>query len=527
MLLSSKRKVCYFSNQESLEWNQEFANANHSWSSEFASQGQMVQKESGDISQTAAVLLDSVKNVTNPKFAKSKFFGLMKKFKDVEAVIEGDQIVDPTSLEKGKGSFEWAKQFSSAINTGNWEESIPDSQDPSWIQQLNVGHPSSINHQLHGDQGSSAWLNEFESQSNLMPQEDWAQSFKEKLNIDPDQDDVAWNNMEKAWEYQGMHQYSADNDIRFSEYNFTANNPYQNYDQYFLTDLKQHESLTESVLALEAAVQKDNLSSALWCELGKKNQENENDAAAISALRKAIQIDPSNLNALLSLSVSYTNENYSSEAYDTLRTWIHTHPSYSHLAPFYNSVISVSEKHDLITSSFMQAAKSNPGQNLDEDVQSALGILFNISTEYTKAIDCFRAAISKRPDDYQLWNKLGATLANSNDPEQAIDSYFNALQINPDYIRARYNLAIACIQIGKYREAGEHLLGALSIQQNDLQHVQAKTNTAVPTNTTESGQSSSLWNTLRLLMETYIRRDDLISACNARDLDAFRKDFQF
>lgn len=69
---------------------------------------------------------------------------------------------------------------------------------------------------------------------------------------------------------------------------------------------------------------------------------------------------------------------------------------------------------------FNEAAQMSPD---DADVHIVLGVLYNLSREFDKAIASFQTALKLKPHDYSLWNKLGATQANSVQSADAILAY--------------------------------------------------------------------------------------------------------
>lgn len=69
---------------------------------------------------------------------------------------------------------------------------------------------------------------------------------------------------------------------------------------------------------------------------------------------------------------------------------------------------------------FNEASKISPD---DADVHIVLGVMYNLSREYEKAIEAFQTALKLKPRDYSLWNKLGATQANSVQSADAIFAY--------------------------------------------------------------------------------------------------------
>jgi peroxin-5 len=367
--------------------------------------------------------------------------------------------------------------------------------------------------------------------------------------------DESFDNMHMGdydqWEgFDGIRTHSARGPPT-GDYLFEQSDIFSNVTNPFEEGIKIMEeggNLSLAALAFEAAVQKDPNHVAAWAKLGESQAQNEKETPAIRALEQALRLDPSNLEALMALAVSYTNEGYESTAYRTLERWVATkYPTLIKEPLSSDTEIGFTDRlllHEKVTNLFIEAAQLSPsGEQMDPDVQVGLGVLFYGVEEYDKAVDCFGAALASTESGttnsssqvHLLWNRLGATLANSGRSEEAIDAYSRALSNRPNFVRARYNLGVSCINIGCFTEAAQHLLGALAmhsvIEKEGKERAREVMGEHVSErdldNMIQQNQSTNLYDTLRRVFGQMGRRDLADMVGPGLDVERFRGEFDF
>lgn len=375
----------------------------------------------------------------------------------------------------------------------------------------------------------AAWAEEFAefTQSDVVADIEGHQSGAENNTYKEE----FWKNLENEWkdaaeneDHPWLSDFSAQYEP-FKEYDFREDNPLQNIPNSLEEGRKRLASgdIPGAVLLFEAAVKKEPQNSLAWQLLGTSQSENEQDPQAIAALKQCINLDPSNQVALMTLAASYTNESYQAQACWVLKQWIKNNPEYGHLAHLdtnaehFNMASSFMSEdlHKATTSMYLQAARMRQQGSIDPDVQAGLGVLFNLSGEFDKAVDCFQSAVASRPMDALLWNRLGATLANGDRSEEAVSAYHTALRYRPGNVRSRYNLGVACINLKAYKEAAQHFLTALKFQASGRGPQDSQS---------PNSMSSSIWTSLRMAT-SLLKRTDLLPAIDAKDLDNLCKQF--
>ncbi|KAL7539899.1 hypothetical protein ACHAXR_009698 [Thalassiosira sp. AJA248-18] len=294
-------------------------------------------------------------------------------------------------------------------------------------------------------------------------------------------------------------------------------------------------NIPEAILCFESTLRNiDPEHADAWRMLGKCHTENDEDNKAIACWHRSLERDPFSPETLLALGVAYVNELDHERAIETLRGWVANHPLYVGMMDNEGSGTGV-EEEDLYGSGTADEEGEN-NMNMDgrrmraqtmaemrdverlllraleydhtadaaADVYEALGVVYNVSRDYDAAVDAFRRAIDVRPQDYQLQNKLGATLANGNRSGEALPSYRVALRLKPKYARGWLNMAISHSNLHNYSEAARCYLQTLSLNP-EARHV---------------------WSYLRIAL-TCDERWDLLPLAASQDLSGFRDRFDF
>ncbi|XP_041843972.1 peroxisomal biogenesis factor 5 isoform X1 [Melanotaenia boesemani] len=485
----------YLEQSEEKLWLGDLGDKENEWTKEY--------QPVDELRQTANEL---VSKVDDPKLQKTQFLGFIRQIGEGSVTVESrtdKQLTDKAQAEEAQ----------------------------NWASNLN---------QVSVD-SAEAWVDEFTTTG-----PDFQQA---KAAMESDVD--FWEKLQQEWEEMAKrdaesHPWLSDFDQLLSSsydkgYQFEEDNPYLSHPDPLSEGVKRMEAgdIPGAVRFFESAVQKEPDNQLAWQYLGTCQAENEQEFAAISALRRCIELKKDNLTALMALAVSFTNESLHRQACETLHDWLKHNPKYRSVweqheqerqkdgprdrekeKDRFGSLLPESLFTD-VQSLFLHAANSDPAQ-VDPQLQCGLGVLFNLSGEYDKAVDCFSAALSVTPQDYLLWNKLGATLANGSRSEEAVAAYRRALELQPGFVRSRYNLGISCVNLGAHREAVEHFLEALSLQR------QAAGDGARaargPGGAAASVMSDNIWSTLRMAL-SMMGESSLYAAADRRDLDTLLAHF--
>ncbi|TMS40148.1 hypothetical protein L596_006567 [Steinernema carpocapsae] len=387
-------------------------------------------------------------------------------------------------------SHQWAGEFLEG-NRGAMEAAWNDA-----LQGAKSGEP-------HGMMWSSEYLDRFEDKFALKDDDvarEWFDEFidtkskvseGETFNYDEfqrflEERDLAAASVEKNNPFLGSHNLVADGQQRMME-----------------------GDLSNAILCFEAAVQENPRDAQIWYQLGQSHAENEDDPKAISAYMEALKIHPNHQDALLGLSVSYANESKENDALTQLELWLHAFTGNDRAPtpmPMYSSFLDQT-RFKQVEERFLNTARQQMGGQVNDKLQNAMGVLYNLNRNFDRAVDCIQAALSVKPDDARLWNRLGATMANGDRTTDAIAAYRQALQLYPTYVRARYNLGISCMHLSSHREAAGHFLSALHLQKKPEQ--------------------SNIWTTMRsAVLRMNDAPEDLLRAIDNRDLDGFTRIFR-
>ncbi|KAL7479290.1 hypothetical protein ACHAW6_005025, partial [Cyclotella cf. meneghiniana] len=265
--------------------------------------------------------------------------------------------------------------------------------------------------------------------------------------------------------------------------------------------------ISAAVLCFESTLRNvDSEHADAWRMLGKCHTENDADSKAIACWIKSLERDPYCSETLLALVVAYVNELDWEKAVETLRLWVANHPLYAGME---GGVLEGEE--DLygmemkdVERLLLRALKFNHDDDAAADVYEALGVVYNVSRDYDAAVDAFRRAITVRPNDYQLRNKVGATLANSNRSEEALPEYTIALKLKPKYARGWLNMAISHSNLRNYSQAARCYLQTLSL----------------------NPEAKHVWSYLRIAL-TCDEKWDLLPLAASQNLSAFHEHFDF
>ena len=130
------------------------------------------------------------------------------------------------------------------------------------------------------------------------------------------------------------------------------------------------------------------------------------------------------------------------------------------------STLLVMERYDDARQELLKAIELNPA---DPKGYSLLGSAYHKLKNYRSALSTFETGLKVAPESFEMLNKQGLVLRDREEPARAIDSFSQAVRIQPDYLPARLNLAYTLLDDRRYVDARREFAAAQKLAPNDAE----------------------------------------------------------
>lgn len=196
-----------------------------------------------------------------------------------------------------------------------------------------------------------------------------------------------------------------------------------------------------------------------WYQAGYAAYKQGNYENALNALQKATEINPSFGRAWFLMGLTQYALSRRDQGIETMQRWsiqLGLNPAdFEHALQLYRGAQVMQARQEL--EKLLHTVEDNYAEYIrwgDEAYQRG---------DLQTAEACFRHVLNARPNYADVRNRLGVVLTALGRDEEAIDQFISAVRINPRYVEAHINLAIAYYELGYAEQAKAHYQQVLEI----------------------------------------------------------------
>jgi tetratricopeptide (TPR) repeat protein len=173
---------------------------------------------------------------------------------------------------------------------------------------------------------------------------------------------------------------------------------------------------------------------------------------AVSCFRNALQLKPDFVESYVNLGNTFQNKGMLDEALTCFQRAVQLNPGLTDLLINMGNILHAKGSFDEAAECFNRAVRLDPYRC---GTYNSLGIVLKDKMKFDEAVLCFERAIQLDPQFVDPYISLGNVLQAKGLIGEAISCFQKALLLSPDNAYANYNLSLALLQSGNFREGWE------------------------------------------------------------------------